>query len=66
MILICFRFATSVVLTAAYGFRITDDDDPYVKLASKVAWIFSHGGPPGATLVDILPISELNSRSYFL
>lgn len=55
LIMIC-RFATSITLSIAYGLTDLGDDSPYVKLASKVAWIFGNGGPPGQTMVDVLPI----------
>ena len=50
------RFATSITLSIAYGLTDLGDDSTYVKLAGKVAWIFGNGGPPGQTMVDILPI----------
>lgn len=55
-----YRFASSIVLGIAYGIRVTKDDDPFLKLANKIAWYFSNGGPPGATLVDILPIGKFH------
>jgi cytochrome P450 len=49
------RFASSVILSIAYGIKITEDDDPYLVLADRIASHFAHGGSPGATLVDIAP-----------
>jgi cytochrome P450 len=49
------RFASSIVLSVAYGVKITDDNDPFLVLAEKIAWYFANGGSPGSTLVDILP-----------
>ncbi len=49
------RFASSLILSIAYGIRITEDSDPYVVLADKIAWYFANGGSPGATAVDIAP-----------
>lgn len=50
------RFSSSVVLSIAYGIRIESDQDPFLLLAEKIAWIFANGGPPGATMVDIFPV----------
>lgn len=49
------KFASSVILSVAYGIKITDNNDPFLVLAEKIAWYFAHGGSPGSTLVDILP-----------
>jgi cytochrome P450 len=50
------RFASSIILSIAYGLRITQDDDPSLVLAERVAHYFANGGSPGSTLVDIAPI----------
>jgi cytochrome P450 len=50
------RFASSLILSIAYGIRITEDNDPYIVLADKIAWYFANGGSPGSTSVDIAPI----------
>jgi cytochrome P450 len=49
-------FASSLVLAIAYGIRITDENDPYIILTEKIAWLFANGGSPGATFVDIVPM----------
>ena len=50
------RFASSLILSIAYGIRITEDNDPYIVLADKIAWYFANGGSPGSTSVDIAPV----------
>ncbi|KAE9379474.1 cytochrome P450, partial [Stipitochalara longipes BDJ] len=50
------RFASSLVLSIAYGIRITDENDSYVVLADKIASYFANGGSPGSTMVDIAPL----------
>jgi cytochrome P450 len=49
------RFASSVILSIAYGIKITEGNDPYLVLADRIAWYFANGGSPGATPVDIAP-----------
>ena len=49
------KFASSLILSIAYGINVTDDDDPYIILAHKVASFFANGGSPGSTGVDIAP-----------
>jgi cytochrome P450 len=50
------RFASSLVLSIAYGIRITDENDPYIILADKIATYFAMCGSPGSTMVDIAPL----------
>jgi cytochrome P450 len=50
------RFASSLILSIAYGIRITEDNDRYIVLADKIAEYFARGGSPGSTAVDIAPI----------
>ena len=40
-----------------YGIQIKNNDDPYVELADQTSIALSTGGPPGATAVDIFPLS---------
>jgi hypothetical protein len=50
------RYASSIVLAIAYGFQVTDDNDPWVILTKRMSYFFENGGPPGATLVDVIPL----------
>ncbi|KAG6837602.1 hypothetical protein H0H93_006123 [Arthromyces matolae] len=50
------RFTTAVVIQIGYGHQITNDDDPYLKIAEECCQIAKEIGPPGATPVDLFPI----------
>lgn len=50
------RFSSSIILAIAYGIKVTEENDPYIILTEKMTWFFANGGPPGGTLVDIVPI----------
>jgi hypothetical protein len=43
-------------LAIAYGIRVTEDNDPYIILVEKISRFFADCGPPGATLVDLVPL----------
>jgi hypothetical protein len=49
-------YAGSIVLAIAYGFHVTDDNDPWIILAKRMSNFFENGGSPGATLVDVIPL----------
>ena len=49
------RFSSSIILAIAYGINVTEDHDPYIILTEKMTWFLANGGPPGGTLVDIIP-----------
>jgi len=49
-------YAGSIVLAIAYGFQVTDDNDPWIILAKRMSNFFENGGSPGATLVDVIPL----------
>lgn len=49
------RFSSSLILAVTYGIKVTEENDPYLKLTDKMTWFFANGGPPGETFVDIVP-----------
>lgn len=49
------RFATRVIFSMAFAIDVTDEDDPYFKLADKMGWIISNMGNNGITVLDIAP-----------
>jgi hypothetical protein len=39
----------------AFAIDVSDEDDPYFKLADKMGWIISNMGNNGITILDIAP-----------
>ena len=52
------RFASSVVMEAAYGHQISSPDDPYLKAAKCINEMVSGLGTQGANPVDIFPFCK--------
>lgn len=40
---------------AAYGHKVTSNDDPYIHLVEKASRMTAASGSPGATPVDFVP-----------
>ncbi|KAJ3492023.1 hypothetical protein NLI96_g261 [Meripilus lineatus] len=49
------RFATAIVMDIAYGHRIVDNGDPYLRMADRTAKIALELGNLGTHAVDIFP-----------
>lgn len=49
------RFATAVVMGIGFGIHITDDENPYIQIASDASYALGHGGAPAGTPVDYFP-----------
>ena len=49
------RFIASVMLTVAYGYRVTSVDDPFIELIERTNKLILGPGLPGATTVDHFP-----------
>lgn len=50
------RFTASAVLSATYGYSVTPENDPLVKLIAHASKLAVNPGLHGATLVDLFPI----------
>jgi hypothetical protein len=55
------RFATSLVMKVAYGYRILSDDDEYIKIAGNAPLAVAGSGLPGTTPPDLLPICAFSA-----
>ncbi|KAG2117021.1 cytochrome P450 [Suillus discolor] len=49
------RTAGAVILHISYGYKVKENDDPFVDLANHVLTQTSEAAAPGAFMVDILP-----------
>lgn len=57
------RYSTSAIMTATYGHRVADWNDPVISRVYKVLEHFSQMAEPGAWLVDSFPLlAKLPSR----
>jgi hypothetical protein len=56
------RFATSVILQVAYGFRLEDSDTEYIDITAGVSHALGNCGSGGGTPIDIFPFCQ--SPSY--
>lgn len=52
------RFAASTILLATYGYEVTPDNDPLVKLNEVVDRLLFHPGAPGTTAMDLFPLRK--------
>jgi hypothetical protein len=52
------RTATAIILDAAYGYQVHDDQDELVKLAECVTKDFEEAMVPGTYIVDVIPWRE--------
>jgi hypothetical protein len=59
------RFATRVIFSIAFAIDVSDEDDPYFKLADKMGWIISNMGNNGITILDIAPWGMYNFAANF-
>jgi cytochrome P450 len=53
------RFAVAIVLKVSYGVDVTDDHDPYVRIANDAMHALGNGGIPGNSIVDYFPPGEV-------
>ncbi|KAE9388626.1 cytochrome P450 [Gymnopus androsaceus JB14] len=49
------RYMTCIFAKIAYGYTISDDNDPFSVLAYKVGKMLHNSGPPASTPVDLFP-----------
>lgn len=49
----------------AFAIDVTDEDDPYFKLADKMGWIISNMGNNGITVLDIAPWGKYHLAAAF-
>ena len=56
------RFAVAIVLKVSYGVDVTDDHDPYVRIADDAMYAMGNGGTLGNSIVDFIPLSELKCK----
>ena len=59
------RFATRVIFSMAFAIDVSDEDDPYFKLADEMGWIISNMGNNGITILDIAPWSKCSFAANF-
>jgi hypothetical protein len=52
------RFATSIILHIAYGFRLEDSDSEYPGITAGVSHSLSGGGSMGGTPIDLFPFCK--------
>ncbi|KAG5652975.1 hypothetical protein H0H81_002873 [Sphagnurus paluster] len=52
------RFPSSIILSIAYGHRVTSDKDRYVLLADEVSGAAATAGALGSSLLDFLPFLQ--------
>ncbi|EJC99757.1 uncharacterized protein FOMMEDRAFT_93027, partial [Fomitiporia mediterranea MF3/22] len=52
------RYATSLILLATYGHKVSSEDDELVALNVFAEYVILKPGPPGTTIVDVFPIRE--------
>ncbi|KLO10133.1 cytochrome P450, partial [Schizopora paradoxa] len=52
------RFIASVMLTAAYGYRVTSVDDPFIEMIERTNKLILGPGLPGTTVVDHFPFLQ--------
>ena len=52
---VCDRAVAASVVMAAYGHKVTSNDDPYIHLVEKASRMTAASGSPGATPVDFVP-----------
>ena len=50
------RATGAIILKMAYGYKVTEGDDPYVNLVNEAIDQFTVSSAPGAFLVDVIPV----------
>lgn len=68
MQLMSYRAVAASVVMAAYGHKVTSNDDPYIHLVEKASRMTAASGSPGATPVDFFPAcrsSLILSHNFF-
>jgi tRNA G10 N-methylase Trm11 len=48
----------AIMMEIAYGIKVQEKDDPWIKLCEEVVEIFSRVTQPGAFLVNMIPFGE--------
>jgi hypothetical protein len=51
------RLAGAIILDITYGYKVSDENDPFITLAKKVVENGSKSSRPGAYLVDFIQSS---------
>ena len=60
------RATAASVTLATFGRQVSSVDDEYVRLIEKVNAFTSDAGPPGTTLVDLLPLRKCTHQVTLL
>ncbi|KAK0201237.1 cytochrome P450 [Desarmillaria ectypa] len=59
------RFSAAVIMKIAYGYQMSDEDDPLMKLIVEMTEAINNSGPPASTPVEFFPCIVSNFPSWF-